>query len=170
VRKVSWPIVGATSSGFALVQLDVSIVNVPLARSSESIGSGSGVDGLQWIIDSYAIVFASLWIAAGAFGDPIGARRAYVAGSLARHSLGRCGLAPGPGEHTFSRPGPNLTTGPSTIQRSSKTDFRVFDGGWGPVTRAIRQSLGAKTHVPAASPVGLRLSRWSRRAFRSSWW
>jgi len=96
MRRVDWPIIAATSFGFALVQLDVSIVNVALARISQSIGSG--VVGLQWIIDSYAIVFASLLLAAGALGDRIGARRTYVAGlpcSLSHLSVAASPLEPG---------------------------------------------------------------------------
>ena len=94
MRKVDWPVVAARSFGFALVQLDVSIVNVALARISQSIGSG--VVGLQWIIDSYAIVFASLLLAAGALGDRVGARRAYVAGlALFTAASVGCGFAPG---------------------------------------------------------------------------
>jgi DHA2 family methylenomycin A resistance protein-like MFS transporter len=96
VRPGNLPIVAATSFGFALVQLDVSIVNVALARISESIGSG--VVGLQWIIDSYAIVFASLLLTAGALGDRIGARRTYVTGlALFTAASVGCGFAPGTG-------------------------------------------------------------------------
>lgn len=68
----------ATSVGFALVQLDVSIVNVALARIGGDLGSG--VSGLQWVVDAYAIVFASLLLSAGALGDRVGARRVFIAG------------------------------------------------------------------------------------------
>jgi DHA2 family methylenomycin A resistance protein-like MFS transporter len=82
----------ATSLGFLLVQLDVSIVNVALA----SIGTGihAGVTGLQWVVDSYALTFASLLLSAGALGDRIGARRAFVIGLVlfVAASLG-CALA-----------------------------------------------------------------------------
>jgi MFS transporter, DHA2 family, methylenomycin A resistance protein len=96
VRSLDWRVVAATSFGFALVQLDVSIVNVALARISESIGSG--VAGLQWIIDAYTIAFASLLLAAGALGDRIGARRVYVAGfALFGVASVACGCAPATG-------------------------------------------------------------------------
>ena len=95
-RPTLWPIVAATSFGFALVQLDVSIVNVALARISESLGGG--VTGLQWVIDSYAIAFASLLLAAGALGDRVGARRAYIAGlTVFAIASVACGIAPGTG-------------------------------------------------------------------------
>lgn len=86
----------ATSFGFALVQLDVSILNVALPRIGDTLGSG--VSGLQWVVDAYAIVFASLLLGGGALGDCFGARRMYVCGltlfTLA--SLG-CSMAPGEG-------------------------------------------------------------------------
>ena len=58
------------SLGFLLVQLDVSVVNVALANIATSIHTG--VTGLQWIVDSYALTFASLLLSAGAMGDRIG--------------------------------------------------------------------------------------------------
>jgi MFS transporter, DHA2 family, methylenomycin A resistance protein len=86
--------IAATSLGFMLVQLDVSILNVALAPIGEALGTG--VTGLQWVVDSYTIAFASLLLAAGALGDRIGARRAYIGGFalFVLASLG-CGLAPG---------------------------------------------------------------------------
>ncbi len=82
-----------TSLGFLLVQLDVSIVNVALP----SIGAAAhtGVTGLQWVVDSYALIFASLLLSAGAVGDRLGARRTFVSGLLLFMvaSLG-CALAP----------------------------------------------------------------------------
>jgi MFS transporter, DHA2 family, methylenomycin A resistance protein len=70
--------IAATSLGFALVQLDVSVLNVALARIGAALGTG--VTGLQWVVDAYTIAFASLLLAAGALGDRIGARGAYVGG------------------------------------------------------------------------------------------
>ena len=86
-------VVAATGLGFALVQLDVSIVNVALARIGADLGTGVG--GLQWVVDAYALAFASLLLSAGAFGDRNGARKAFVAGFalFVAASLG-CGLAP----------------------------------------------------------------------------
>lgn len=82
------------SLGFLLVQLDVSIVNVALASIADSIPTG--ITGLQWIVDSYALAFASLLLSAGALGDRVGACRTFV-GGLSLFLLGSlgCGLAPG---------------------------------------------------------------------------
>ena len=91
-----WPVIAATSFGFAVVQLDVSIVNVALARISELLGGG--VADLQWVINSYAVAFASLLLAAGALGDRIGARRAYIAGlTVFAIASVACGISPGIG-------------------------------------------------------------------------
>ena len=82
----------ATSLGFVVVQLDVSIVNVALNR----IGAALSIDvgGLQWVVDAYTLAFAALLLAGGALGDRIGARRVFV-GGMALFSLASlaCGLA-----------------------------------------------------------------------------
>lgn len=86
----------AASFGFALVQLDVSIVNVALARIGEK--TGATVSGLSWVVDAYTVTFASFLLAGGALGDRFGARRMYLVG-LGLFSLASlaCGLAPDAG-------------------------------------------------------------------------
>ena len=81
------------SLGFLLVQLDVSIVNVALANMGATLQTG--VTGLQWVVDAYALTFASLLLSAGALGDRVGARRTFIAGLAVflAASLG-CALAP----------------------------------------------------------------------------
>src|SRR5258708_17544089 len=85
----------ATSLGFVLVQLDVSIVIIALAKIGADLGTA--VAGLQWVVDSYALAFAALLLSAGALGDQIGARKGFIVGLAAfvAASLG-FGLAPGP--------------------------------------------------------------------------
>jgi MFS transporter, DHA2 family, methylenomycin A resistance protein len=90
-----WTLV-ATSLGFSVVQLDVSIVNVAI----KSIGSGlgGGVSGLQWVVNAYTIAFAACILTAGSIADRIGARRLFVGGFvLFMASSAACGLAPGLG-------------------------------------------------------------------------
>ena len=81
------------SLGFLLVQLDVSIVNVALADMGATVQTG--VTGLQWVVDAYALTFAALLLSAGALGDRIGARRTFITGLslFLAASLG-CALAP----------------------------------------------------------------------------
>jgi DHA2 family methylenomycin A resistance protein-like MFS transporter len=83
----------ATCLGFAVVQLDVSVVNVAI----KPIGSdlGGGVSGLQWVVSAYTIALAALILTAGALGDRIGAKRVFVAGFvLFTAASAACGLAP----------------------------------------------------------------------------
>lgn len=82
----------ATSLGFAVVLIDVSVVNVALETLHAALRAD--VTGLQWIVNAYALVFASSLLMAGALGDRLGAKRVFMAGfalfTLA--SLG-CGAA-----------------------------------------------------------------------------
>ena len=83
----------ATSLGFAIVQLDVSVVNVAV----KSIGAalGGGVSSLQWVVSAYTVAFAAFILTAGALGDRVGARRVFVGGFvLFTVASVVCGLAP----------------------------------------------------------------------------
>jgi MFS transporter, DHA2 family, methylenomycin A resistance protein len=86
-------VIVATSLGFFLVQLDVSIVNVALATIGRDLHSSFAA--LQWVVDAYAVAFAACLLSAGAVADRIGARRAFIIGLLL-FGLGSiaCGIAP----------------------------------------------------------------------------
>jgi MFS transporter, DHA2 family, methylenomycin A resistance protein len=68
----------AMSLGYAVVQLDVTIVNTAL----NSIGASlhGGISELQWVVTAYTIAFAALILTAGALGDRLGAKRVFSAG------------------------------------------------------------------------------------------
>jgi DHA2 family methylenomycin A resistance protein-like MFS transporter len=68
----------AVALGFFIVMLDTTIVNVALPRIGTDLGGG--VTLLQWVVDSYTLVFAAFLLSAGALCDLIGARRVYLAG------------------------------------------------------------------------------------------
>jgi len=74
--------------------LDVTAVNVAVPSIQASLRTD--VRGLSWVIDGYALTFASLLLLAGGLGDRLGAKRLFVAG-LAIFALasGLCGAAPG---------------------------------------------------------------------------
>ncbi|WP_242901735.1 MFS transporter [Actinomadura terrae] len=76
-----------------IVSLDNTILNVALPALQRDFGAS--VSGLQWTIDAYLIVLASLLILAGATADRIGRRRVFQTG-LALFVLGSvlCSLAP----------------------------------------------------------------------------
>ncbi len=76
-----------------MVGLDVTVVNLALPSIQRDLRAG--VSGLQWVIDGYTIVVASLLMLAGSTGDRIGRRRTFQAG-LTLFTLGSllCSLAP----------------------------------------------------------------------------
>jgi EmrB/QacA subfamily drug resistance transporter len=75
-----------------IISLDVTIVNVALPAMADDLDAP--VSGLQWIIDAYLLVLASLLVLAGSTGDRIGRRRVFQAG-LALFTIGSllCSLA-----------------------------------------------------------------------------
>jgi DHA2 family methylenomycin A resistance protein-like MFS transporter len=92
IADARWTLL-ATSLGFSVVQLDVSIVNV--AIKSIGAGLGGGVSGLQWVVNAYTIVFAACILTAGSIADRIGARRLFVGGFvLFMLASAICGVAP----------------------------------------------------------------------------
>ncbi|RXN92483.1 MFS transporter [Achromobacter aloeverae] len=68
----------ATSVSYVIVILDTSIVNVALNKLASAFGVG--IDSLQWVVNAYTLMFASLLLTGGALGDRWGARRVYLAG------------------------------------------------------------------------------------------
>jgi MFS transporter, DHA2 family, methylenomycin A resistance protein len=70
--------IAATSMGFAVVQLDVTIVNVALPRIDADLGAS--VTALQWVVDAYTLTFAVLLLTGGALSDRLGARSTFAAG------------------------------------------------------------------------------------------
>ncbi|MFD4831719.1 MFS transporter [Streptomyces uncialis] len=79
-----------------IVSLDTTILNVALPTLQRDLHAS--LSDLQWTIDAYTLVLASLLMLAGSTADRIGRRRVFVAG-LAVFSAGSllCSLAPGLG-------------------------------------------------------------------------
>ena len=89
--RPAW-IIAAASFGFAVVQLDVTVVNVALPQVGTSLAAGTAA--LQWVVDGYTLSFAALLLSAGVLADRIGARRAYLLGfALFTLASIACGLA-----------------------------------------------------------------------------
>ena len=66
-----------------VIGLDNTILNVALptlARAPRDGGVGASASELQWIVDSYTIVFAGLLLTAGSLGDRFGRYRALTVG------------------------------------------------------------------------------------------
>lgn len=82
----------ASAKGFAVVLLDVSVVNVALEALRQEFSTD--IAGLQWVVNAYTLAFAALLLTSGALGDRIGARRMFLGGfTLFTLSSLLCGLA-----------------------------------------------------------------------------
>src|SRR5215213_4727440 len=64
--------------GSSMAFIDGTVVNVALPVMQRDLGMPA--DRVQWIVESYALVLASLVLVGGALGDRFGRRRAFVAG------------------------------------------------------------------------------------------
>ncbi|HVT64389.1 MAG TPA: MFS transporter [Mycobacteriales bacterium] len=62
----------------ALTFLDTTVVSVALGSIQTHLHLG--VTGLQWVVDAYAVAFASLMLTGGTLGDRFGRRRLMLAG------------------------------------------------------------------------------------------
>ncbi|RMI36260.1 MFS transporter [Actinomadura harenae] len=85
-----------------LVLLDVTIVNVTLPGIGRALGTG--LAGMQGVVDGYAVAVAGLLLGGGALGDRFGYRRTLVAGLVLFGAASlACGLASGPGSLIAAR-------------------------------------------------------------------
>src|SRR4029077_5504799 len=81
------------SLGVLIAQIDTSVVNLAVKEIGTSLNAG--VTALQWVVDAYNLVYASLLLTAGTLADIYGRRRIFALG-IALFTLGSlvCGLAP----------------------------------------------------------------------------
>jgi EmrB/QacA subfamily drug resistance transporter len=145
-------ILGICSMSLLIVGLDATIVNVALPSIQHSFRSS--LAGLQWTVDAYMLVLASLLMLSGSTADRLGRRRIFqtglvlfTAGSLA------CALAPSLGLLIAFRVaqaigGAMLSPSTMSIVRNTFTDPReraqaigVFAGMFG-ISMALGPVLG----------------------------
>jgi DHA2 family methylenomycin A resistance protein-like MFS transporter len=92
--RLPW-ITAAASFGFFVTQLDVTIVNVALDAIGQAFDAPTAQ--LQWVVDAYILALAAMLLSAGAIGDRVGPRRAFVAGLvLFGLTSAACGFATSP--------------------------------------------------------------------------
>jgi EmrB/QacA subfamily drug resistance transporter len=86
-------VLGICCASIVVVVMDITIVNVALPAIRHDLHASES--GLQWTVDAYTLVLASLLVLAGSTADRIGRRRVFQIG-LAAFGLGSlmCGLAP----------------------------------------------------------------------------
>ena len=71
-------ILGICCMSLLLVSMDVTIVNVALPAIQHELHAT--LSGLQWILDAYTLVVASLLMLAGSVADRLGRRRVFQFG------------------------------------------------------------------------------------------
>lgn len=86
----------------AMAMLDNTVVNVALPTISEELGTG--VSGLQWIVDGYVLAFASLLLTGGIAGDRYGRKRMFLIGlTIFTAASALCGLSQSTGQLIAAR-------------------------------------------------------------------
>ena len=80
VQARRWLVLPVLCISLFMVVVDNLIINVALPTLSTELGASTS--GLQWIVDSYTLVFAGLLLTAGALGDKFGRRGALQIGFI----------------------------------------------------------------------------------------
>src|SRR4051812_30645076 len=62
----------------AMLMLDIAVVNTALSRIADDLGTG--LSGLQWVVDAYTLALASVVLTAGSLADRFGRRRLFTIG------------------------------------------------------------------------------------------
>src|ERR1700704_1730620 len=87
-----WVVVAVLVSGFFMIMLDTTIVNV--AIPAMSAGLNTTLDQILWVLNSYILVYAVLLITAGRLGDLYGQRTLFAIGlAIFTVASGLCGFA-----------------------------------------------------------------------------
>jgi EmrB/QacA subfamily drug resistance transporter len=80
--------------GSTIAFVDGTVVNIALPVMQRELGAT--VDQMQWVVEAYALLLASLVLVGGALGDRIGRRRTFSTGvALFTVASGLCAIAPG---------------------------------------------------------------------------
>ncbi len=92
-RSRRMAILAICSMSLFIVGIDNTIINVALPSIGRDLGAS--VSGLQWTVDAYTLVLASLLMLSGSTGDRLGRRKTFQVGLIV-FSLGSllCSLAP----------------------------------------------------------------------------
>jgi EmrB/QacA subfamily drug resistance transporter len=78
MRNTRWLSLTVLCTGFLLIVVDMTIVNVALPSIQRDLGFSPS--GLAWVINAYLIAFAGLLLLAGRLGDLFGRKRVYQVG------------------------------------------------------------------------------------------
>jgi len=91
-RRNPWVVLVVLVTGFFMIMLDTTIVNV--AIPAMSAGLKISLDGILWVLNAYILVYAVLLITAGRLGDLYGQRNLFAAGlAIFTIASALCGLS-----------------------------------------------------------------------------
>ncbi|MFF4378098.1 MFS transporter [Kitasatospora sp. NPDC001547] len=92
-RTRPWLVLAVCCMSLLIVSLDITIMNVALPAIRRDLDTS--VSGLQWTVDAYTLVLASLLMLAGSTADRIGRRRVFRIGLVVFTAASLlCSLAP----------------------------------------------------------------------------
>jgi MFS family permease len=101
MKNTRWRSLVILCTGFLLIVVDMTIVNVALPSIKRDLGFS--LSGLAWVINAYLIAFGGRLLLAGLVGDLFGRKRVYLAGlgifigafvHVASPPINRCWLPP----------------------------------------------------------------------------
>src|SRR5438477_9232413 len=78
MKNTRWLSLVILCTGFLLIVVDMTIVNVALPSIQSDLGFSQS--GLAWVINAYLIAFGGLLLLAGRLGDLFGRKRVYLIG------------------------------------------------------------------------------------------
>src|SRR6059036_1102556 len=78
MKNSRWLSLIVLCTGFLLIVVDMTIVNVALPSIQTDLGFSQS--GLAWVVNAYLIAFGGLLLLAGRVGDLVGRKRVYLAG------------------------------------------------------------------------------------------
>ena len=92
MKNSRWISLLVLCTGFLLIVVDMTIVNVALPSIQRDLGFSQS--GLAWVINAYLIAFGGLLLLAGRLGDLVGRKRVFLAGlALFTAASLLCGLS-----------------------------------------------------------------------------
>src|SRR5437764_15390268 len=92
-RTNPWLVLLVLTTGFFMILLDTTIVNV--AIPAMSTGLNTTLDQILWVLNAYILVYAVLLITAGRLGDLYGQRNLFAIGLFVfTVASSPCGVSP----------------------------------------------------------------------------
>src|SRR5256712_3582731 len=92
MKNSRWLSLIVLCTGFLLIVVDMTIVNVALPSIQKDLGFSQS--GLAWVVNAYLIAFGGLLVLAGRVGELVGRKRVYLVGlTIFTGAAVLCGLS-----------------------------------------------------------------------------